>query len=154
MTNVPETTEQESPPLKLAGTDAEDIAILSAILQDAVVLASEIRHDAAARQFSLTAQRYRWEDKSDTTRSNCRVMVSGVAGLAASQLHRKPADTPQLPDSAFSLLALSLPTPETLEVTFAGETRLRLTLQPGWQLLIEDFGPPWPCPCPQQHKGD
>ena len=47
--------------LKLAATDAEDIAVLSVLLQDAVVPMSEMIYLADESRFVLVANRFRWE---------------------------------------------------------------------------------------------
>ena len=47
--------------LKLAATDAEDLAVLSMLLQDAVVPMSEMIYLADESRFVLVANRFRWE---------------------------------------------------------------------------------------------
>ena len=48
--------------VKLAATDPEDIAVLSALLQDAVIPISEMIYLAAESRFAMVANRFRWED--------------------------------------------------------------------------------------------
>jgi len=51
-------------PLRLRALDTGDLAVISALVQDAVFPASEMRWDRKRRQFALLLNRYRWEDRS------------------------------------------------------------------------------------------
>ena len=51
--------------LKLAATDKEDIVVLSALLQDAVVPANEMIYLAAEHRFAIVVYRFRWEDAGE-----------------------------------------------------------------------------------------
>src|ERR1051325_9456335 len=49
-------------PLRLRAEDAEDLAVISACLQDALVAVRDLAYDPGARVFMLVANRFRWED--------------------------------------------------------------------------------------------
>ena len=49
-------------PLRLLARDADDLRVLSALVQDAVLPASEMRWDHKERRFALLLNRFRWED--------------------------------------------------------------------------------------------
>ncbi|NDU99977.1 DUF2948 family protein [Pseudoroseicyclus tamaricis] len=49
-------------PLRLIARDAEDLAVISSLCQDAVLPASEMRWDRSSRRFALLLNRFRWED--------------------------------------------------------------------------------------------
>lgn len=49
-------------PLALLAEDEQDLRILSALLQDAVMPASEMSYDARGRTLALLLNRFRWED--------------------------------------------------------------------------------------------
>lgn len=49
--------------LKLRAEDAEDLAVIAACLQDAVIDASEMTYQPAERRFALAASRFRWEGR-------------------------------------------------------------------------------------------
>lgn len=49
-------------PLALIAADAEDVPVIAALLQDAVLTAGDLRWNRKARQFSLLVNRFRWED--------------------------------------------------------------------------------------------
>lgn len=49
-------------PVRLAARDAQDLAVLSALLQDAVTRSGDMAFLAKERRFALVASRYRWEE--------------------------------------------------------------------------------------------
>ena len=49
-------------PLRLQAFDAEDLAIISALVQDAIFPGTDLRWIAAERRFALLLNRFRWED--------------------------------------------------------------------------------------------
>lgn len=49
-------------PLALWARDGEDLQVVSSLVQDAILPASEIGYDARARQLALLINRFRWED--------------------------------------------------------------------------------------------
>ena len=49
-------------PLTLMADDETDLRIISALVQDAVLPASEIGYDPKARRLALLLNRFRWED--------------------------------------------------------------------------------------------
>ena len=48
--------------LAIRAEDAEDLRILAALAQDAVLTAGDMLHDGKTRRFSLLLNRFRWED--------------------------------------------------------------------------------------------
>lgn len=56
-------------PLSLVVTDIEDLAVASALLQDAVFTGADIRFDAKRREFGLLLNRFRWEDRAAAERA-------------------------------------------------------------------------------------
>ena len=50
--------------LKLRAEDAEDLAVISSALQDAVGKIGDIAFDAGARRLTLGLNRFRWEDRA------------------------------------------------------------------------------------------
>lgn len=49
-------------PLALMAEDEQDLRILSALLQDAILPASEMSYDPRGRTLALLVNRFRWED--------------------------------------------------------------------------------------------
>ncbi len=51
-------------PLRLVAQDAEDLKIIAALVQDAVLPVTELKYDAKRRRFALMLNRFRWEDRA------------------------------------------------------------------------------------------
>ena len=51
-------------PLRLIAQDAEGLAVLSALLQDAVFPITEMAYAKSRRRFALLLNRFRWEDEA------------------------------------------------------------------------------------------
>lgn len=85
--------------LALRATSAEDLGVIAALVQDAVLPAAEIRWDAKARRFVCLLNRFRWEDK-DAAEAEKRpyervqsvLAISGVLGVASQGFERHDAD--------------------------------------------------------------
>lgn len=125
--------------LRLRALDADDLKVLSAHLQDAVVPIGEMKYLADDQRFVLVASRFRWE--SDNTpgpyeRVNCGLVVDHVK--AAKTLNLDQANRAQ------TLEILSLD---------ADEGRITLVCGGGIEVRLEvsrivchlsDIGEPWP----------
>jgi len=59
-------------PLSLIAQDNESLAILSALLQDAVFPITEMRYAKHRRRFALLVNRFRWEDRTQAQASGRR----------------------------------------------------------------------------------
>ena len=51
-------------PLRLVAQDAEDLKVVSTLVQDAVLPVTEMTYDPKRRRFALMLNRFRWEDRS------------------------------------------------------------------------------------------
>ncbi len=78
-------------PLALRAQTPDDLAVISALVQDAVLPITEIRRDPKARRLALLLNRFRWEDKAQA-RAGSRpyervrsLLVIGDATRVASQ---------------------------------------------------------------------
>jgi len=55
-------------PLALSAVDEGDLAVMSALVQDAVFAASEMTYQRRERRFALLLNRFRWEDREAASR--------------------------------------------------------------------------------------
>lgn len=55
-------------PLNLGAEDAEDLKVMSALVQDAVFPVTEMSWRAAERRFAILLNRFRWEDRDAAER--------------------------------------------------------------------------------------
>ena len=116
-------------PLGLRAEDAEDLRVISALVQDAVVTVGDIAWEASRRRLSLLRNRFRWED-ADAARREGRpfervrtlLVLSDVTHLAGDGIDRNDRDL------VLSLLALDWAPGEdgtgTITLTFAGDGAL------------------------------
>lgn len=140
------------PPLRLRAEDDEDLAVISACLQDALVAVRDLVYDPGARVFMLVANRFRWEDcrpgAGPFARTLCGVTFDNVTAAAYRGFRRGEKDRilcllaiGSAPDAA---TASGGPAPGlTIDLDFAGQARIRLTAAV-LRCRARDFGDPWP----------
>lgn len=94
-------------PLRLRAETAEDMAVIAALVQDAVLPVTEIRFDPKARRLSMLLNRFRWEDKERAEaesrpyeRVQALLVIADITRLASQGFDRKA------PDLVLSLLDL------------------------------------------------
>jgi hypothetical protein len=56
-------------PLALIAQDIDDLQVISALLQDAVLPESDMRYVAKRREFGVLLNRFRWEDRAAAERA-------------------------------------------------------------------------------------
>src|SRR6266446_2156470 len=74
--------------LKLRAEDAEDLAIISAFLQDALVPVAEMVFLPDERRFVLVVNRFMWERPPLDKKGHCERTLTGIAvdGVTAVQV--------------------------------------------------------------------
>ena len=128
--------------LRLRAEDAEDLAVISAALQDAVGRIGDIRFDPAARSLTLALNRYRWEAQGDRgQRVRSGVQFGGVLSVQSRNLRR------DAPDAVLSLLAIAFEPAEApggvIILNFSGGGDLRLSVE-CIDAALGDVSDPWP----------
>ncbi|WP_439572527.1 DUF2948 family protein [Phreatobacter sp.] len=128
-------------PLKLLALDAEDLAVVSAHLQDAVLKASDMAYLARERRFVLVCSRFDWAavDGGACQRRRTGMRFEQVSAVRARGI-------PKGGDAALELLAIRF-APElepagTIELVFAGGAGLRLTVE-CIEAALDDLSPAW-----------
>lgn len=86
-------------PLALRAESPEDLAVIAALVQDAVLPGAEIRWTPRNRQLALLINRFRWEDKEAAEaagrpyeRVQALLVISDVRGVASSGIDRQAQD--------------------------------------------------------------
>jgi len=121
-------------PLQLRGESAEDVSVLSMLVQDSVLTGADITFDRQRRQLALLLNRFRWEDAEAADREGrpfervrALLVLSDITGLRADGINRGDAD------EVLSLLALRWqPGPDgtgVLELDFAGDATILANME-------------------------
>ena len=128
-------------PLRLLAEDADDLAVISAALQDAVAKVGDIHFEAGARRLTVAFNRYRWEAGGERVRAGFQ--LGGVLAVKARNVRREPAD------AVVELLALSFEPGEapggTVTLTFAGGGDLAVSVE-CIDAALADVSQPWRTP--------
>lgn len=135
-------------PLKLYGHDADDMRIISAHVQDAVLQIGDLAYRAEARRFVMLMNRFMWEAPEARRRVRSALQIRGVVRVARRRIKSAPAD------AVLSLLALDF-TPEDapagmVSAVFAGGGEIRLAVE-ACEVILEDVSAPWPTQAAPAH---
>lgn len=143
--------------LRLKARDEEDLRVLSAVLQDAIVPICDMGYQPAERRFVMIANRFRWEEadreppapraangdgptpdvEAPYERINCAVRFEGVDHVCCRSLNLK--DRTQM----LSVLAVEPAGQGTVLLHFAGGACVKLTVS-ALDCRLEDLGEAWP----------
>ncbi len=137
------------PDLKLLALDADDLAVLSAHLQDAVLRLGDAAFQKSARRFALVANRFNWQAAVATEghrqptreRRRCGLRFEKVSAVQAQGLDLRNTD------AALELLALAFepngagPDGHIL-LHFAGGGTIRLGVE-CIEVELRDLGAAW-----------
>ncbi len=130
--------------LKLRARDAEDVDVVSAVLQDSIVPLCDMAFQPEEKGFLLVAQRLRRENPNAVERICCAVRIHSVTAVQTHDIDFNQTDR------MLDLLALLFDA-DALTLVFASGAKIRLTLS-GCCLTMEDFGEAWPALCQPQHE--
>jgi hypothetical protein len=131
------------PALQLLADDADDLAVISAALQDAVLTVGDIRFEKAGRRLTLAFNRFRWEagGARGGQRVRCGLQLGGVLTVKGRRLRR------EAPKGVLSLLAMTFepgdPPGGEIRLTFAGGGELRAEVE-CIDAVLADVSRPWP----------
>lgn len=164
--------------LRLKAEDAEDLAVIAAFLQDAVVLVSDMGHMPREGQFVFVANRFKWEEAAEEPddgpddgpdddggegdpdlpdsddayeRILCGVAFEDVVNVRYRGFDRKKSG------SFLELLTIAVGEEPgrggstIIELDFADGATVRLEAKRLY-CLVEDFGDPWPTRWKPQHR--
>ncbi len=137
-------------PLRLLAEDADDLAVISAALQDAVTRIGDIQWEPRGRRLTIAFNRFRWEAPEGAgERVRAGLQLGGVLELKGRNLR---ADAKE---AVLGLLAL------TFEAGEAPGGRVTFAFADGGDLAAEvecidaalaDLSAPWPTPSTPEHE--
>lgn len=140
--------------LKIIARDAEDLTVVSACLQDALVPMTEMRYLPQERRFIMVVNRFRWEraaekrpeladatfdeaeDFGDLQRVNCGICIDRVLAVRSRDIDQSR------PDDFLSLLSVHFDGGK-LNLVFAGGGVIQLETE-ALALYLSDLGTAWP----------
>ena len=137
-------------PLRLLAQDADDLAVISAALQDAVTKIGDIRWEPGAKRLTLAFNRFRWEaEEGAGERVRAGLQLGGVLEVKARHLRQGAKD------AVLELLALTFEPEEAPggRVTFAfaagGDLAARVECI---DAALADLSVPWSTPRKPGHE--
>ncbi len=137
-------------PLRLMAQGAQDVPVLSALLQDAVFPMGEMTWDRRRRRFALMVNRFRWEDRDAAAaghrgyeRVQAVLVVEGVLSVQSQGIDRSDRDT------VLSVLDLAFVAGDEgagrLILTLAGDGAIGLEVE-ALDLSLQDVTRPYLAP--------
>lgn len=127
--------------LKLVAFDTEDLAIISAHLQDAVVKVGDLAYVPERCRFALLARRYDWE----TDGTEPRRCLTGLHFEHVLRCRTRGIDR-DAPETVLNLLAVTFEGPDApsgkATLVFAGDAHVELELD-CIEARLKDLGPAW-----------
>jgi len=132
---------QAADALKLLARDEEDLAVISAVLQDALIPVSEMAYLPEERRFALVANRFRWEAPHDRPRDNFERRLTGLSVGGVTAVRRRGFN-PGDPTRILALLAMRR-VAGALQLDFAAGASIRLETA---EILchLDDLSESWP----------
>ncbi|GLI92851.1 DUF2948 family protein [Methylocystis echinoides] len=133
----------KTPALRLHALDSEDLALLSAHLQDALVRVGDIAFLPGKRRFAFVGSRFDWAAEMEGRLERCRAGLH-FEGVQRVRCQRVTRDQP---DMVLALLAVTFePGAEapggTIRLTFAGGAAICLDVE-CVEAQLCDIGPRW-----------
>ena len=137
-------------PLNLGAIEAEDLKVISALVQDAVFPATEMTWRPGQHRFGLLLNRFRWEDVEaakkrgrPVERVQSLLVVENVLGVASNGVDRRD------PDLVLSLLSLEWHPGDDaageLDLILAGDGAIRLRVE-ALEVALKDVTRPYVAP--------
>ncbi len=146
-------------PLKLTALDVEDLAVISACLQDAIGRVADTAYEPKRRRFAILFNRFRWENEATPSlggvlglrtpeRVRCAVHFDGVTSVRHRNINQAN------PEQLLDLLAIQA------QEQRDGTVRIQLLFAGGPEMLLEaecvdgyleDLSQPWPASGRPEH---
>lgn len=142
--------------LKLIALDDEDLGVLSAHLQDAVLRVADLAYLKAERRFAMVVNRFNWaspekDDDDQFTRLRAALRFEKVLSAQVTGLNLK--DTSRV----LSLMAITFETTEepagVVRLVFSGDAAIRLEVE-CVEAELRDLGAQWATKKKPDHPDD
>jgi hypothetical protein len=139
--------------LKLMAEDAEDLDIIGAAVQDALLRMGDLKFDAKARRFTAVLNRFRWETAADGgpyERVRAALSFEGVLGVKSRRVR------PDAPDALASVLSIGFipdeePPGGIVRLMLAGGGEIAIDVE-CLDAVMVDMGEAWRTPRRPDHE--
>ncbi len=144
--------------LKLLALDDEDLAIIAAHLQDAVLRVGDMAYLKAERRFAIVVNRFDW-DHAVRSEGKTKRYIRRQTGVRFEHVEGAKVSGIDLTDKdrVLSLLTLAFEPSElpqgAVTLTFAGGGAVRLTVE-CLEAALTDLGAAWSTRRKPEHAGD
>ena len=141
----------ETDDLKLVVLDVDDLAIVSAHLQDAVAKIGDMAYLPAEKRFAMLVNRFDWTtaEKPEPVRKRAGIHFERVLNAKMRGIE------PSKRDAVLNLLAVEFEEAEApsgaVTLHFSGDGAIRLEVE-CLEAALSDLGPQWPAQKCPQHK--
>ena len=135
-------------PLRLLAQDADDLAVISAAMQDAVAKVGDISFEPKAGRLTVAFNRYRWE-AGGGERVRSALQLGGVLKVETRKIRR------DAPEAVLEILAMTFEPGEapggvvTLSCAAGGDIRATVECV---EAVLADVSQPWPTPRKPAHE--
>ena len=137
----------EPKPLRLLAQDPQDLEVISAAMQDAILKVRDITYEAKAKRLTIAFNRYRWE-AGGGERVRAGLQLAGVLKVQTRKIRRSAGE------AVLELLAMTFTPGDApggaVTLTFAGGGDLRATVE-CIEAVLADVSPPWRTPRTPAH---
>jgi hypothetical protein len=134
--------------LKLSAFDADDLGVVSAAVQDALVAVRDCVYFKDEKRFVLLLNRFRWEADPSIDSAHSRTHSALVFNeVTAVRHHNIPLGEP---DRMLELLAITLENDHSVALRLAAGRAIRLEIG-RLACHLGDVGEPWPTPWKPAH---
>lgn len=137
-------------PLRLRALDADDLEVISSLVQDAVFPSSEMRWDRRRRRFAILLNRFRWED-APTAQTRRRPFERVQTVLAVEDAMRVVSQGvgQRDPDTILSILSIGFEPGEDgtgrVILTLAGDGAIGIEVE-ALEVVLRDVTRPYVAP--------
>ncbi len=137
-------------PLRLKALDADDLMVLSALVQDSIFPAKEIVWKQKERRFAILLNRFRWEDvtaaelrRRPVERVQSVLVIEDVVSVQSQGVNKSDGEM------VLSLLSIAFEAGEDgtghVLLTFAGDGQIRLEVE-ALEVIVRDVTRPYVAP--------
>ncbi|HTJ56719.1 MAG TPA: DUF2948 family protein [Devosiaceae bacterium] len=138
--------------LKLLALDSEDLEVISAVTQDAVIRVADLGYAVGDKRFAALMNRYAWEvagGRSAGQRRRAALSFARVEQVAYAHINMNAAE------GVLELLDIKFEPTEapagTIELRFAGGGTIRLGIEV-IEARLEDLGAVWAAKAKPEHS--